>query len=67
MLAQVLLKYEIVVAGSLCPDVVRACHLISAASVNEALIDARRRCGAAAQVLYLPHPLQTLSIVRRDT
>ena len=67
MLAQVLLKYEIVVAGSLCPDVVRACHLISAASVDEALSDARRRHGAAAQVLYLPHPLQTLPIVRRDT
>ena len=67
MLAQVLLKHEIVVAGSLCPAVIRACHLISAASIDEALVYARRRCGPAAQVLYLPHPLQTLPIVRRDT
>ena len=67
MLAQVLLKHEIVVAGSLCPAVIRACHLIPAASIDEALVYARRRCGPAAQVLYLPHPLQTLPIVRRDT
>ena len=66
MLAQVLSVYEVVVAGSLCPDVVKACHLVPAASIDEALIYARQRCGAAAQVLYLPHPLQTLPIVRRD-
>jgi nickel-dependent lactate racemase len=64
MLAQVLLKHEIVVAGSLCPAVIRACHLIPAASIDEALVYARRRCGVAAHVLYLPHPLQTLPIVR---
>ncbi len=66
MLAQVLLKYKVLVAGSLCPEVVKACHLIPAASMDEALMMARRRCGAAAQVLYLPHPLQTLPIVRRE-
>jgi nickel-dependent lactate racemase len=64
MLAQVLLEHEIVVAGSLCPAVIRACHLIPAASIDEALVYARRRCGVAAHVLYLPHPLQTLPIVR---
>jgi lactate racemase len=67
LLAQVLLKYEVVVAGSLCPEVVRACHLTAATSIDEALKLARRRCDAVAQVLYLPHPLQTLPIVRRDT
>ncbi len=66
LLAQVLLKYEVLVAGSLCPEVVRACHLIPAASIDEALMFARRRCGAVAQVLYLPHPMQTLPIVRRE-
>lgn len=66
MLAQVMLKYEVLVAGSLCPEVVRACHLIPAASMAEALMFARRRCGAAAHVLYLSHPLQTLPIVRRE-
>jgi lactate racemase len=66
MLAQVRLKYEVCVAGSLCPEVVRACHLTAAASIDEALLQARRRFDAAAQVLYLPHPLQTLPIVKRE-
>jgi nickel-dependent lactate racemase len=60
MLAQVLLNYEVVVAGSHCPQVVEACHLIAAASLDEAIEYARRRLGAAAQVLYLPHPMQTI-------
>jgi len=66
MLAQVLSVYEVVVAGSLCPDVVKACHCVPAASLDDALVYARQRCRAAAQVLYLPHPLQSLPIVRRD-
>jgi nickel-dependent lactate racemase len=60
MLAQVLLNYEVVVAGSQCPQIVEACHLIAASSLNEAIRHAHRRLGAAAQVLYLPHPLQTI-------
>jgi nickel-dependent lactate racemase len=63
LLAQVLLKYEVVVAGSLCPQVVEACHLIAASSLDAAIEYARRRIGAAAQVLYLPHPLQTVTSV----
>jgi len=66
LLARVLLKYEVVVAGSLCPEVVTACHLVSAATLDDAFVYARRRCSSAAQVLYLPHPLQSLPIVRRD-
>jgi nickel-dependent lactate racemase len=66
MLAQVLLQYEVVVAGSRCPQVVEACHLVAAASLTEALAYAQRRRGATAQVLYLPHPLQTVpSIIQR--
>jgi lactate racemase len=66
MLAQVLLQHEVVVAGSLCPEVVEACHLTAAVSVDDALTIAQRRYGAATHVLYLPHPLQTLPIVRCD-
>jgi hypothetical protein len=66
MLAQVLLDYDVVVAGSQCPQVVEACHLVAAPSLNEALEHARQRLGTAAQVLYLPHPLQTIpSITHR--
>ncbi len=66
MLAQVLLNYEVVVAGSQCPQLVEACHLIAAASLDEAIAYARQRLSAAAQVLYLPHPMQTIpSIIYR--
>lgn len=60
MLAQVLLNYEVVVAGSQCPQVVKACHLVATSSLDEAIEHAQRRLGATAQVLYLPHPMQTI-------
>lgn len=62
MLAQVLLNYEVVVAGSQCPEVVAACHLVSVPSLDEAIAYASRR-HPAAQALYLPHPLHTIPIV----
>lgn len=65
MLAQVLLNYEVVVAGSQCPEVVEACHLRAASSLAEAIADVSRRC-PTAQVLYLPHPLHTLPIVKHS-
>ena len=65
MLAQVLLNCEVVVAGSQCPQIVEACHLVAAPSLAEAIEYAHRRRGAAAQVLYLPHPIQTIPIVTR--
>jgi nickel-dependent lactate racemase len=66
MLAQVLLNYEVVVAGSQCREIVEACHLIAASSPDEAIEYARRRLGATAQVLYLSHPLQTIpNIIHR--
>ena len=63
MLAQVLLQHEVIVAGSVCPDVVRACRLIAADSIDAAIDRARPIVGAQANVLYLPHPLHTLPIV----
>jgi nickel-dependent lactate racemase len=63
LLAQVLLNYTVIVAGSQCPDVMQACHLVAAASLDEAIVYAYRQAGTAAQVLYLPHPLQTVPIV----
>jgi hypothetical protein len=63
MLAQVLLNYEVIVAGSQCPQVVEACHLVAASSLDEAIEHARRQLGAAAQVLYLPHPIQTIPTI----
>ena len=63
MLAQVLLNYEVIVAGSQCPRIVEACHMTAASSLAEAIDLAQRRLGAAARVLYLPHPLQTIPTI----
>jgi nickel-dependent lactate racemase len=63
MLAQVLLKHQVIVVGSECPDVVRACKMIAADSIDDAIDQARGTIEAAASVLYLPHPLHTLPIV----
>jgi nickel-dependent lactate racemase len=66
LLAQVLLNYEVVVAGSQCPQVVEACQLVAASSVEDAIVYAQRRVGPTARVLYLPHSLQTIpSITHR--
>jgi lactate racemase len=63
LLAQVLLNYTVIVSGSRCPEVVQACHLKAVASLDEAIAYAYRQGGTAAQVLRLPHPLQTVPIV----
>jgi nickel-dependent lactate racemase len=64
LVAQVLLNHEVVVAGSQCPEVVEACHMIATASLAEALQYAAQR-RPAAQVLFLPHPFHTLPSVAR--
>jgi lactate racemase len=63
LLAQVLLNYTVIVSGSHCPEVVQACHLTAAASLEEAIAQTCHLVGTAAQVLRLPHPLQTIPIV----
>jgi hypothetical protein len=45
MLAQVLLNCEVVVAGSQCPEIVEACHLIAASSLDEAIEQAKAAPG----------------------
>jgi nickel-dependent lactate racemase len=66
MMAQVLLKYKVIVAGSVCPDAVEACQMTAENSVEAAIDHIKHRIGAQASVLYLPHPLITLPIVQND-
>ncbi len=62
MLAQVLLKYHVIIVGSDCPEVVAACHMIPATSLAAGLDRAREMVGATTNALYLPHPLHTVPI-----
>ncbi len=63
MLAQVLLKHTVIIVGAECPDIIRDCKMVSAATMNEAVAIARGIVGDQASVLVLPHALQTLPVV----
>ena len=63
MLAQVLLKHTVIIVGSERPDVVRACKMIPAATMDEAVTIARGIVGDHASALVIPHALQTLPVV----
>jgi nickel-dependent lactate racemase len=63
MLAQVLLNYTVVIAGSECPEAVQACHMLAANSIDEAIALTRDLIGEKANVLHLSHPLHTVPVV----
>ncbi len=63
MLAQVLLQYEVIFVGTVCPDVVRACKMPAVDSIAAAIELVREKIKNQAFVLYLPHPLQTLRVL----
>jgi nickel-dependent lactate racemase len=63
MVAQVLLKNTVIIVGSDCPEAVRACKMIPAATMVEAAAVARGIVGDSASALIVPHALQTLPVV----
>ena len=63
MVAQVLLKNTVIIVGSECPDDIRACKMIPAATMDEAIAIARGVVGDSASALVVPHALQTLPVV----
>jgi hypothetical protein len=63
-MAKVLEGAKVVIVGSECPDLVAACKMTPAATMDEALALAARDVGAACQVLIVPHALLTLPIVQ---
>ena len=63
MVAQVLLKNTVIIVGSECPEAVRACKMIPAATMQEAVAVARGIVGDSASALIVPHALQTLPVI----
>jgi len=53
----------VLIVGSECPDVVAACKMTPAATVEEALALAARELGDKLDVLIVPHALLTLPLV----
>lgn len=64
VIAKVLEEARIIIVGSEHPDVVAACKMIPAATMEEALEIVVRDLGADLDVLIVPHALLTLPVVQ---
>jgi len=64
VMAKVLEKTNVIIAGSECPDAVAACKMIPAATMEEALQIAGKATDFGGDVLIVPHALLTLPVVQ---
>ena len=65
VMAKVLEESNVVIVGSECPDLVAACKMIPAATMEEAIALASAKLGSACDVLIVPHAMLTLPIIQR--
>jgi len=63
VMAKVLEEAQVVIVGSECPEVIAACKMTPAATMEEALALAARELGDRLDVLIVPHALLTLPVV----
>jgi hypothetical protein len=63
VMAKVLEQTRVVIVGSECPDLVAACKMIPAATMEEALALADKALGQSCRVLIVPHALLTLPVI----
>lgn len=63
VLAKVLEQAQVVIVGSQCPELVAACKMTAAATMEEALEMAATQLGPSCQVLIVPHALLTLPVI----
>jgi lactate racemase len=64
VMAKVLEETKVIIVGSECPDLVAACKMIPAATMDEALALAAQDLGPACRVLVVPHALLTLPVIQ---
>jgi lactate racemase len=64
VIAKVLEQSRIIIVGSECPDIVAACKMIPACTMDEALQIAARDVGSSCDVLVVPHSLLTLPVIK---
>ena len=67
VMAQVLKQARVVIVGSECPDLIAACKMIPAATMEEALALASQELGPSCQVLIVPHAMLTLPVIEPGT
>jgi delta-aminolevulinic acid dehydratase/porphobilinogen synthase len=61
----VLEQCHVIIVGSECPEIVAACKMIPAQTMDEALHIVAADLGSGLDVLIVPHALLTLPIVRK--
>ncbi len=66
IMAKVLEKTDVIIVGSECPDIVAACKMIPAATMDEALQIATAKLGTACDLLIVPHAMLTLPVVQEN-
>lgn len=66
VMAKVLEQARVVIIGSECPDLVAACKMVPAATMDEALALASRELGESCDVLIVPHAMLTLPVVQGE-
>jgi nickel-dependent lactate racemase len=66
VIAKVLEQSHIIIVGSECPDIVSACKMIPASTMDEALQIAAGDLGLSRDVLVVPHSLLTLPVVQEE-
>jgi len=64
VMAKVLEESNVIIVGSECPDIVEACKMIPAATMEEALELAASKLGPACNVLIVPHAMLTLPVLQ---
>jgi nickel-dependent lactate racemase len=64
VMAKVLERSKVIIVASECPDIVAACKMIPAATMDEAVQIAARDRGLSCDVLIVPHALLTLPVVQ---
>jgi lactate racemase len=65
VMAKVLEDSNVIIVGSECPNLVRDCKMIPAATMDEALQIASAQLGPACDVLIVPHAMLTLPVLKR--
>ncbi len=66
VMAKVLEKNNVVIVGSECPELVAACKMIPASTMQEALELAASKLGEHCDVLIVPHAMLTLPVVQKQ-
>jgi nickel-dependent lactate racemase len=66
VMAKVLEKSRVIIVGSECPEIVAACKMIPAATIDEAIEIAVRETGTSCDVLIVPHAMLTLPVVQEN-